>query len=184
MELYLSLISGFIGALIGGLCSVLGVVLTQRSERKQREEADERKMRMFMLQKNRKAKEKLYASLAQILEGIDTNIEVDEGTGDMYLSQDSAEKKHKALTEFKENNLGLLSLYCPPPIRGELERLIAELYKISSEKQTVTIEDFKKMNPSNIGSSPIMQAQFHAKNIASMIKEDLNITDFPNKKTE
>lgn len=154
-------LDGFIGVLLGGVIALISSIIIQKFQFKKDRAMwrDDRRL-------------KLFADLIGILDSIDMQMEFDsnEGCSDFEMKIDVEHVKHllHEFLNFIENNRGMLLIFLPKGINGDLVKLSGEIYSITTDlqKQIVEITDIRKSN--------MFKVIVKAKNIANDLRKEIN----------
>ena len=150
--------------IIGGLISAITSVICNWWQNKKTVELEREKEKIENKRWLRERKEDLYVTLSGVLQKI--NIPVGP---DGLAPKDDIRKHIDDIADWIETNKGLLALFVPGEIHGEIIKFRGELYQLWSNDELRHIDFYK------VDESFIIHCVEHAKMIQSLMQKDLGI---------
>lgn len=161
-------LSGIIGALVGGLLSLLGSIIVMKYEAK---EARERQLSQFAQSDKEWIREnrlKLYMELTEKLENFKLYIDLDSiSDGNAKIFNDAVLDNLKELNDYIENRKGYLSLFLPNNLHSEIIGFKAKIYKI------VVTPELQEVNLNNPQESELFKIIIDGKKISMNLKKSI-----------
>lgn len=164
----LELLSGILGALIGGLLTLIGSIIVMKYEAK---EARERQFDQFAQSDKEWIREnrlKLYMELTEKLDNFKLYIDLDSITdGNAKILSEAILDNLKELNDYLENEKGYLSLFLPNIMYSEIIRFKAKIYKI------VVTPELQEVNLNNPQESEFFKIIIDGKKISMTLKKSI-----------
>lgn len=168
----ISILSGFGGAVIGGLFSLLGTCITLKGQYKKDKELQKSR---FMEEDKKWIREnrlELYIELVDILESYQVPFIFEEENIEFgYVDTIEIKNYINSTNEYIEENKGKLFLFLPSEIFSQIVRMRGKMCNVafSNEPQKIYYNDLK--------NSEMFEAIIEAKKISHNIKRLLGIDD-------
>ena len=176
-EIIITVLSAIIGAILGGIFSLLGSYFASKAENKRLEMEYKNQINIHNIEK----KETFYLALVEKIADC-KKIEVEyepmqeiEENLISTLSNDKQEKTLNELAEFLDKNTGMSELYLPSQVSKEILNLRSQLYSLSQKELNFMSKETLHM---------LQDMIFCAERIIILIRHDLGIFEKANEKIE
>lgn len=154
-------LDNFLCTLLGGIIALISSAVIQHFQFKKEKEIWRNEKRL-----------KLFADLIGILDSINVQIEVNSSRDFSHLETkvdvEYAKAKLKEIQNYIDKNRGMLLIFLPKGINGDLIKLSGEIFSITtnSKKQAIKMK--------NITNSDIFKLVEKAKSIAGKLIDEIN----------
>lgn len=171
-EYLISILSGLVGAIIGGFFSLLATWITLKCQYKKDNELQNSR---FMEEDKRWLREnrlKLFTELVDVLEAYQVPFILEEGNAEFgYVNKTEIENYINTTNEYIEENKGKLFLFLPSEIFSQIVRMRGKMCNVAffNEPQKIYFNDLK--------NSEMFKTIIEAKKISHSIKRLLGIDD-------
>lgn len=171
-EYIISVLSGFVGAVIGGLFSIFGSCIAIKKECKKDRELQELQFKEENKKWLKENRLNLFMELVDVLESYQVPLVIEENNPEFgYVDNEEIENYINLINDYLDKNKGKLFLFLPSKINSQIVRLRGKMYNIafSNEPKTIHYNDFK--------NSEMFEVIIEAKKISLNIKRLLGIDD-------
>lgn len=169
-EYLISILSGLVGAVIGGVFSLLGSCITMSKESKKDKEIQEQQFKEDDKKWLRENRLDLFVELVDVLEGYQIPVMFEENNTEYgYVDVKEVENYINLTNEYIDKNKGKLFLFLPSEIFSQIVRIRSKMCDIafSDKSQKLYYKDFK--------DSDLFKIIVDAKKISMNIRNILGI---------